>query len=142
MLDIQKQFVKFHDLIKLDFDSNKPLREKRDLLLEDLRLGLKKMFPENTPTFDPFNQGSYDIGTGIEPIDEGDYDIDLCTGQKREGFFVKPCLYWKICQDVCKLFKPFSKDTFGKAAMLFGDDFFLRDKNFSIKKTPAQSEAE
>jgi len=77
MPDIQKQLLKFHDLIKLDFDDNKPLRDKRDLLLGDLREGLKRLFPSNTPTFDSFNQGSYDLGTGIEPIDDGDYDIDV-----------------------------------------------------------------
>lgn len=77
MADLQTQFNKFHDLIKIDFDGNKPLREKRDIILTALRNGLKKKYPTNTPTFDTFNQGSYDIGTGVEPLDNDDYDIDV-----------------------------------------------------------------
>jgi hypothetical protein len=32
---------------------------------------------EDTPTFTWFNQGSYEMGTGIKPAVSGDYDIDV-----------------------------------------------------------------
>jgi len=80
MAKLQKYFVKFHETIKLDnLDENKTLREKRDIVLDKLRERLKKFFQdkgESTPTFDVFNQGSYAMGTGIQPLG-GDYDIDV-----------------------------------------------------------------
>lgn len=77
MVNLQTQFNKFHDIIKIDFDGNKSLREKRDLIIENLRDGLKRLFPVYTPTFSYFNQGSYDLATGVEPLPEEDYDIDV-----------------------------------------------------------------
>ncbi len=77
MAELQSQFNKFHEIIKIDFEGNKPLRDKRDIILDALRGGLKKKYPINTPTFDWFNQGSYDMSTGVEPIDGNDYDIDV-----------------------------------------------------------------
>ncbi len=80
MAKLQKSFVEFHETIKLNnLDENKKLREKRDIVLDKLRERLKKLFEEkseSTPTFAPFNQGSYAMGTGIQPS-EGDYDIDV-----------------------------------------------------------------
>lgn len=77
---LQKEFLQFHEAIKLiDGDENKILREKRDLLLSDLRDGLKRIFQAKgkpVPTFTHFNQGSYWMGTGVKPLD-GDYDIDI-----------------------------------------------------------------
>jgi hypothetical protein len=77
MADLQTQFNRFHETIKIDFDGNKPLRDKRDIILNALRTGLKKKFPTNTPSFDFFNQGSYDMSTGTEPLEGNDYDIDV-----------------------------------------------------------------
>lgn len=81
MAHLQKQFVKFHEKIKLNrFDENATLREKRDIVLDALRDGLDRMFEdedESRPTFDFFNQGSYAMGTGIEPLKGRDYDIDV-----------------------------------------------------------------
>lgn len=77
MAELQTQFNKFHEAIKIDFEGNKPLRDKRDIILNALRRGLKKEHPINTPTFDPFNQGSYDMATGVEPLAGDDYDIDV-----------------------------------------------------------------
>lgn len=77
MANLQTQFNKFHEKIKIDFEGNKPLRDKRDIILNALRIGIKKKFPNNTPTFDTFNQGSYDIGTGVDPLVGCDYDIDV-----------------------------------------------------------------
>lgn len=65
----QRRFLNFHNAIKLDhFDENRTLREKRDTVLDRMRAkGLR---------FEPFNQGSYAMGTGCLPVD-GDYDIDV-----------------------------------------------------------------
>lgn len=80
MADIQTQFNKYHEAIKLnDFYDNKPLRDKRDMLLKELKTYLSKHYrysDETTPTFNPLNQGSYNMGTGVRPLD-GDYDIDV-----------------------------------------------------------------
>ncbi len=77
---LQKEFEEFHLAIKLvDGTENAVLRGKRDLLLSDLRDGLKRIFDKKglpVPKFDSFNQGSYWMGTGIKPLD-GDYDIDI-----------------------------------------------------------------
>lgn len=77
MSNLQTQFNKFHETIKIDFDSNKPLRDKRDLILSNLRDGLKRQFIYSTPTFSSFNQGSYDLSTGVKPLEGEDYDIDI-----------------------------------------------------------------
>lgn len=77
MIDLQTQFNKFHETIKIDFEGNKPLREKRNRILGELRAGLKKQYPTNTPTFKDFIQGSYDLATGVEPLQGEDYDIDV-----------------------------------------------------------------
>jgi hypothetical protein len=73
MADLQRYFVEFNDTIRLaPYDENEQLREKRDLLLGDLRANLEK----DVPTFRPFNQGSYAMNTGTIPKD-GNYDIDV-----------------------------------------------------------------
>lgn len=71
MLNLQKEFIDFHDKIKLD-DENATLREKRDILLKKL----KDKISEDAASYTTFNQGSYAMCTGIVPEDE-DYDIDV-----------------------------------------------------------------
>ncbi len=77
---VQSQFEQFHSTIKLDMDDIKKVIEKRDMLIEEIRAYLKKKSEdENKPliTFSVFNQGSYPMGTGVEPAyDKHDYDID------------------------------------------------------------------
>jgi len=76
--NLQPQFNKFHDAIRIDFDGNQPLRDKRDLIVKNLRDGLKKIFyPSYPPTFSSFNQGSYDLYTGVKALSGEDYDIDV-----------------------------------------------------------------
>lgn len=77
MINLQKQFLKFHDKIKIDFDDNKPLRDKRDLIIRNLKEGFTRKYPENAPLFTTFNQGSYDLATGVKPLKGEDYDIDV-----------------------------------------------------------------
>jgi hypothetical protein len=77
---VQEQFIKFHDLIRLDVNDNKDVIKKRDMLIDEVRTSLKKMCDEKgikLICFNPFNQGSYAMGTGNKPMyDEDDYDID------------------------------------------------------------------
>lgn len=73
MADLQRYFSEFHDEIRLaPYDENAELREKRDLLLDELRDNLE----ESVPAFRHFNQGSYAMNTGTQPKD-GNYDIDV-----------------------------------------------------------------
>lgn len=73
MANLQPYFEEFHDAIRLDpYDENAELREKRDMLLDELR----KKLPNDVPGFRSFNQGSYAMNTGVMPKD-GNYDIDV-----------------------------------------------------------------
>lgn len=80
MADVQKYFEQFHENIKLNrFDENETLREKRDAVLNKFKTKLKELFEkkkEPVPSYDWFNQGSYEMGTGVKPLDS-DYDIDV-----------------------------------------------------------------
>ncbi|WP_224250141.1 nucleotidyltransferase domain-containing protein [Hyalangium gracile] len=75
-MSFQPLFRRFHEAIQLKrFDENAELIEKRDRILKRLRDNLKG--PGNVKvTFEPFNQGSYAMGTGIKPLNK-DYDIDV-----------------------------------------------------------------
>lgn len=74
MADIQTYFEKFHDAIKLD-DENEVLREKRDILLEKLKVRLSQDL-DKPPVIKHFSKGSYAMDLGVVPLD-GDYDIDV-----------------------------------------------------------------
>ncbi|MEM9919262.1 MAG: nucleotidyltransferase, partial [Bacteroidota bacterium] len=78
---LQSEFNKFHEKIKLhDRADNAILREKREMLEKELReYFAKKAKEEGTAkiTFSVGNQGSYSMGTGIRPLDNEDYDIDV-----------------------------------------------------------------
>lgn len=71
MVNLQQEFLDFHDTIKLD-DENQILREKREILLSKL----KDNISEKAASYTTFNQGSYAMGTGVKP-ESGDYDIDV-----------------------------------------------------------------
>jgi hypothetical protein len=80
MADIQKQLEAFHETIKLKrFEENEVLREKRDIVLKLLAKRLKAFFEEKglkCPSYRTFDQGSYPMGTGIQPL-YLDFDIDV-----------------------------------------------------------------
>lgn len=79
MANVQSQFIKFHDAIKLTFDDDEVLRDARENVLDTLKTRLKENFEKNglpVPTFKKFDQGSYAMCTGIKP-QKGDYDIDV-----------------------------------------------------------------
>lgn len=71
MVNLQSEFIKFHEAIKLS-DENDTLRQKREILLNKLHQNIS----EEAASYTHFNQGSYAMGTGIKP-DDGDYDIDV-----------------------------------------------------------------
>lgn len=77
MVNLQTQFLKFHDKIKISFDDSQLLRDKRDIIVTNLRDGLKKLYSTNAPSFEHFSQGSYDLATGVYPLWGQDYDIDV-----------------------------------------------------------------
>lgn len=70
-MTLQQQFEKFNKNIKMDYDENSELASKRDILVNKLRED------ENLPSFTVINQGSYAMYTGVEPLDNKDYDIDV-----------------------------------------------------------------
>lgn len=72
MVNLQSEFLEFDGKIKLSYGDNTELREKRDILLKNL----KDKISDEAATFTSFNQGSYAMHTGIKP-DDGDYDIDV-----------------------------------------------------------------
>lgn len=72
MVNLQSEFIEFHDKIKLSYTDNAELREKRDILLKKLSDNIT----DDAASFSHFNQGSYAMHTGIKP-DNGDYDIDV-----------------------------------------------------------------
>jgi hypothetical protein len=74
MADIQKYFEKFHDAIRVDYDMSSALREKRDIVLDKIQKSLKNA---GKPAFKALNQGSYIMKTGVKPIAELEYDIDI-----------------------------------------------------------------
>lgn len=79
MANIQKQIEQFDDIIRLKtFDEDELLREKRDRVLNKLRSQFENMRKDgiDVPSFRSFNQGSYEMRTGIVPA-EGDFDIDV-----------------------------------------------------------------
>lgn len=90
MTNLQTKFLTFHDSIKTDFEDNQLLRDKRDLIVDHLRNGLKRLLGTNTPTFNSFNQGSYDLKTGVNPLAGQDYDIDVGIIFNFSKYYYKP----------------------------------------------------
>lgn len=74
MADVQAYFERFHDAIRIDYDHSKLLREKRDIVLGRIKTHLAK---SELPTCDELLQGSYRMKTGVQPIDELEFDIDI-----------------------------------------------------------------
>ena len=75
-MSVQARFRTFDEAIKLKrFQENAKLREKRDRVLTRLRSGLAAQGVRIT--FEPLNQGSYEMGTGTRPLAGREYDIDV-----------------------------------------------------------------
>jgi hypothetical protein len=74
MADIQRQFEQFHATIRIDYDMSKELREKRDIVLARTKKYLEN---NDKPTCRELLQGSYKMKTGVKPIKDLEYDIDI-----------------------------------------------------------------
>ena len=74
MANVQKQFEEFHQGIRTDFDTADELREKRDIVVEKIRRHQKE---QDLPQPTLLHQGSYIMKTGVKPIAQLEYDIDV-----------------------------------------------------------------
>lgn len=74
MAELQKYLEQFHDTIRIDYDMSEELREKRDIILNRIRSYLKR---NDLPAFAERLQGSYAMKTGVKPIKNDEYDIDV-----------------------------------------------------------------
>ncbi|MFA6411051.1 MAG: nucleotidyltransferase [Syntrophales bacterium] len=74
MADVQKYLEQFHVSIRMDYDMSSTLREKRDIILRRVR---KYLSDNELPGFSEMNQGSYIMKTGVKPIGDLEYDIDV-----------------------------------------------------------------
>lgn len=73
MLDLQKNFIEFHNNIKLSYEDNSLLKDYKDQTLDGLREHLEVDY-----IYETFLQGSYSTFTGIKSSDENiDFDIDI-----------------------------------------------------------------
>lgn len=70
-MSIQSELKKFNDKIRLDYDTNSELADKRDILLGILKKD------GDLPSFNKLDQGSYAMHTGIKPGADREYDIDV-----------------------------------------------------------------
>ncbi len=74
MANVQKYFEQFHQTIRMDYEMSSTLREKRDIILNRIR---KHLAEKGRPGFDEMNQGSYRMKTGVVPVADLEYDIDV-----------------------------------------------------------------
>jgi hypothetical protein len=74
MANVQKYFEQFHRRIRTDYEMSEMLREKRDIILNRIRRHLAE---RGRPGFVEMNQGSYKMKTGVVPIADLEYDIDV-----------------------------------------------------------------
>ena len=76
MAGLQTYFEKFHEAIRIDYDTSAELCEKRDIVLSRIRSHLKD---NGRPAFTQLLQGSYAMKTGVKPMSGVDleYDIDI-----------------------------------------------------------------
>ena len=95
-MSIQSEFIDFHNRIKLDYDVKAELTEKRDILLGILRNSGK------LPGFEEYNQGSYGMYLGVEPISGREYDIDVGLRFNADKDDYEPMDIKNIIADVLK----------------------------------------
>ncbi len=96
-MGLQTYFEKFNKSIKMDYDELSELAEKRDILIKKLRNN------ENIPSFNEINQGSYSMYTGVKPLGDKDYDIDVgLRFNANKADYKDPLELKKIIRDVLK----------------------------------------
>ncbi|HEX2093387.1 MAG TPA: nucleotidyltransferase, partial [Longimicrobiaceae bacterium] len=76
---MQRHLEAFHKSIRLSLGESRTLRQKRDAVCRRVEARLPGIFEEageDCPLFEFRDQGSYQMGTGVFPLDR-DFDIDL-----------------------------------------------------------------
>lgn len=74
MADLQKYFEIFHENMRADYGLDSKLRDKRDKIIDRIR---EKLAEADRPGFKELLQGSYKMRTGVKPIEELEFDIDV-----------------------------------------------------------------
>jgi hypothetical protein len=74
MAALQGYFESFHNKIRLDYECNRKLAEKRDIVLGKIA---KHLSDNNRPAFTRLLQGSYKMRTGVFPTAGKEFDIDV-----------------------------------------------------------------
>lgn len=74
MANVQKQFDAFHAAIRMDYDMDEKLREKRDIILDKIA---GRLSAAGKPGFKRLLQGSYQMKTGDKPLRGEPYDMDV-----------------------------------------------------------------
>lgn len=104
MAKLQQQFIRFNETIRMGtYEENATLREKRDLLIDELRNSLRdeKVPGTDKPlTFSKIDLGSYAMNTGVKPT-SGQYDIDVgvifnITNDEYDSNKLKKLVYNKL----------------------------------------------
>ncbi|MFW7366943.1 nucleotidyltransferase [Vagococcus fluvialis] len=96
MVELQQNFISFHDSIKLDYEDNTLLRDYKDQVLKGLKDNL-----DLDLSFDTFIQGSYSVYTGIKSSDANiDFDIDVAVAFKmNRDDYTNPVIVKKWIKD-------------------------------------------
>lgn len=95
-MSVQKEFLDFHNRIRIDYNVRSDLASKRDVLLRKLRNSGK------LPGFDKYDQGSYGMHLGTEPLDGKEYDIDVALRFNADKCDYKPMELKEIICDILK----------------------------------------
>lgn len=95
-MSVQSEFINFNNRIKLDYDVRSELAEKRDILIGKLRDSGK------LPAFEKYDQGSYALHLGVEPIDDKEYDIDVGLRFNENMCDYEPMELKEIISDILK----------------------------------------
>jgi hypothetical protein len=74
MANIQKQWEQFHSVIRFDYDLESELRQKREIVIDKIRQRLRE---DKKPSFEVRQQGSYAMKTGVKPVGDQSYDMDV-----------------------------------------------------------------
>jgi hypothetical protein len=74
MANVQKYFEQFHQKIRTDYEMSQTLRDKRDIILNRIS---KHLADHGRPCFVKMDQGSYRMKTGVIPIADLEFDIDV-----------------------------------------------------------------
>lgn len=95
-MELQKYFIDFNKAIKMDYNENSGLADKRDKLLKKLSEN------DSVPSFNKLDQGSYAMYTGVEPLDK-EYDIDVgLRFSKNKDDYEDPMELKRIVKKVLK----------------------------------------